>query len=55
LVRFGLAHLYAFCKGGDDEAGDTIRLSIRTSSFLELAELIDLHLALGEHGFDLHD
>jgi hypothetical protein len=28
-------------------------LSIRAGGFLELAELIDLHLALGEHGFDL--
>jgi hypothetical protein len=28
-------------------------LLIRTGGFLELAELIDLHLALGEHGFNL--
>jgi hypothetical protein len=27
--------------------------SIRSGSFLELAELIDLRLALGEHGFNL--
>ena len=27
--------------------------SIRAGGFLELAELIDLHLALGEHGFNL--
>jgi hypothetical protein len=28
-------------------------LSIRPGGFLELAELIDLHAALGERGFDL--
>jgi hypothetical protein len=31
----------------------SIRRSIRPSGFLELAELIDLHLALGEHGLNL--
>jgi hypothetical protein len=36
----GLAHLYAFCKGGDDEAGDTISLSIRPPVFLSLRNLL---------------
>ena len=49
----GLAHLYVFCKGGYDEADGAVLLSIRPGGFLELAELIDLHPALGEHGFNL--
>ena len=30
-----------------------LAISIRPGGFLELAELIDLHLAIGEHGFNL--
>jgi hypothetical protein len=48
-----LAHLYAFCKGGDDGAGGTVPAQSAPAAFLELAELIDLHPALGEHGFNL--
>jgi hypothetical protein len=35
------------------EWGTSIRPSIPSSGLLGFAELIDLHLALGEHGFDL--
>jgi hypothetical protein len=35
-----LAHLYVFCKGGDDEVGGATPFSNSPLAFLELAELI---------------